>query len=47
MGVSTLGILGLPFGSLGTKYHLGADPVAKHIIYYKGEGGDFPKSGPW
>jgi hypothetical protein len=42
-GISTLGILRLPFGSPGTKWHLGADPVVKHIIYYKGEGGGFPQ----
>jgi hypothetical protein len=34
--VPTLGISGFPFGSLGTKWHLGDGPVAKHIIYYKG-----------
>jgi hypothetical protein len=22
-------------------------PVESHIVYYKGEGGGFPKSGPW
>jgi len=36
-----VGILGLPLGSPGTKKHLGVDPVAKHIVYYKGEGGGF------
>jgi hypothetical protein len=41
------GILGLPLGSHGTKWHLGVDPVARHIEYYKGEGGGFPKSGMW
>jgi hypothetical protein len=40
-GISTLGILGLPLGSLGTKCHLGAGPMARHIIYYKGEGVGF------
>jgi hypothetical protein len=45
--VPTLGILGLPFESPRTKWHLGADPNAKHKIYYKGEGGGFPKFGPW
>jgi hypothetical protein len=30
-------------GSPGTKCHLDACPVGKHIVYYKGEGGDFPK----
>jgi hypothetical protein len=41
--VPTLGILGLPLGSLGTKCHLGASFVAKHKVYYKGEGGGFPQ----
>jgi hypothetical protein len=27
----------------GTKYHLGASPVAIHKVYYKGEGGGFPQ----
>jgi hypothetical protein len=40
--VPTLGILGLPLGSLGTKWHLGVGPMARHIVYYKGEGGGFP-----
>jgi hypothetical protein len=26
---------------------LGAGPVARHRIYYKGEGGGFPKFGLW
>ncbi len=43
MGVPTLGILGLPFGSLGTKCHLDVGLVEKHKIYYKGEGGGFPQ----
>jgi hypothetical protein len=43
-----LGISELPLGSLGTKWHLGCGHVAKHRVYYKGEGGGFPpKSGPW
>jgi len=33
----------LPFGSLGTKWHLGAGLVAMHKVYYKGEGGGFPQ----
>jgi hypothetical protein len=40
-GVPTLGISGLPFGSPGTKWHLGAGHMAKHKVYYKGEGGGF------
>jgi len=40
-----LGILGLPFGSPGTKCHLDLDVnlVERHKVYYKGEGGDFPQ----
>jgi hypothetical protein len=30
-------------GSLGTKCHLDARPVASHGVYYKGEGGGFPQ----
>jgi hypothetical protein len=33
----------LPLGSPGTKWHLGVGPVAKHRVYYKGEGGGFPQ----
>jgi hypothetical protein len=29
------------FGTLGTKCHLDVDLVERHIVYYKGEGGDF------
>ncbi len=36
-------ILGLPFGSPGTKNHLGVAPVERHKVYYKGEGGSFPQ----
>jgi hypothetical protein len=45
--VLVLGILRLPLGSPGTKWHLGAGPMAMHIVYYKGEGGGFPKFGLW
>ncbi len=41
--VPTLGISRLPLGSPGTKCHLDAGPVAKHKVYYKGEGGGFPQ----
>jgi hypothetical protein len=34
-------------GSIETKWHLGVGPMAKHRIYYKREGGGFPKFGPW
>ncbi len=43
MGVPTLGISELPLGSLGTKFHLDVDPMARHRVYYKGEGGGFPQ----
>jgi len=32
-----------PIWESRTKWHLGASPVAKHKVYYKGEGGDFPQ----
>ncbi len=38
-----MGILRLPLGSLGTKCHLGVGPMARHKLYYKGEGGGFPQ----
>jgi hypothetical protein len=41
--VPTFGISGFPLGSLGTKSHLDARPVARHKEYYKGEGGGFPQ----
>jgi hypothetical protein len=31
------------FGSPKTKCHLGVRLVAKHKVYYKGEGGGFPQ----
>ncbi len=43
VGISILGISGLPLGSPRTKCHLGANPMARHKIYYKGEGGGFPQ----
>jgi hypothetical protein len=42
--VPTLGISEFWLGSLKTKWHLGASLMARHIIYYKGEGGGFPPS---
>jgi len=36
-------ILGLPLGSPRTKWHLGAGPVTRHRVCYKGEGGGFPQ----
>jgi hypothetical protein len=41
VGVPNVGISRLPLGSLETKWHLGASPMAMHTIYYKGEGGGF------
>jgi hypothetical protein len=41
-GVPTLGISGFPLESLWTKWHLGASPMARHKVHYKGEGGGFP-----
>jgi len=43
MGIPTLGISKLPFGSPGTKRHLDVGFVERHKIYYKGEGGGFPQ----
>ncbi len=43
MTITTLGISGLPLGSPGTKCHLDVGPMARHRIYYKGEGGGFPQ----
>ncbi len=41
--IPILRISGLPLGSLGAKCHLGASPMAKQRVYYKREGGGFPK----
>jgi hypothetical protein len=46
-GVPTLGNSRFPLGSPGTKCHLDDGPVASHKVYYKGEGGGFPKSRLW
>ncbi len=43
VGVPTLAISRLPFGSPKTKSHLDVGLVERHIIYYKGEGGGFPQ----
>jgi len=43
MGVPTLGISGFSLRSPETKWHLGATPMARHKVYYKGEGGGFPR----
>jgi hypothetical protein len=47
VGVPTLGISKLPFGSLGTKCHLDVGFTEGHRVYYKGESDGFPQSGPW
>jgi hypothetical protein len=39
--VPILGILKFLLRSPGIKWHLGVGPMARHIIYYKGEGGGF------
>jgi hypothetical protein len=41
--VPTLGISRLPLGSPKTKCHLDVGHVARHRVYYKGEGGGFPQ----
>ncbi len=41
--VSVVEISGLSFGNPETKCHLSGSPVAKHKVYYKGEGGGFPQ----
>jgi hypothetical protein len=43
VGTPVVGILGLSLGSPRTKWHLGAGPMARHKVYYKGEGGGFPQ----
>jgi hypothetical protein len=43
IGVPTLAISGLPFGSPKTKCHLDVGLMERHKAYYKGEGGDFPQ----
>jgi len=43
MGIPTLGILGVPFGSPKTKCHLDVGLMERQRVYYKGEGGGFPQ----
>jgi hypothetical protein len=43
VGVPTLGISRLPFGSPKTKCHLDVGLVERYKVYYKGEGGGFPQ----
>ncbi len=47
VGVPTWAISGFPLGSPGTKSHLDVGPMERCRVYYKGEGGGFPKSGSW
>jgi hypothetical protein len=46
-GVLVVRISRFPLGNPKTKCHLDVGFVERHKIYYKGEGGGFPKSGPW
>jgi len=46
-GVPVGGISGLPLESPGKKSHLDVAFVESCRVYYKGEGGGFPKFGPW
>jgi hypothetical protein len=43
VGVSTLGILRLPFGSPRTKCHLDVGFGERYKVYYKGKGGGSPQ----
>ncbi len=43
VGVPTMAILGLPFGSPETKSHLDVSIVERHNVYYIEEGGGFPR----
>jgi len=47
VGVPTLAISRLTFGSPKTKCHLDVGLMERHKVYYKGGGGGFPKFGPW
>jgi len=42
-GIPILGILRIPLGRSETKCNLDASHVARHKVYYKGEGGGFPQ----
>ncbi len=43
VGVPIMGISGFPLGSPWIKCHLDVGLVARHKVYYKGDGGDFPQ----
>jgi len=42
-GIPISGISGLSFESPEIKCHLAVSPMARHKVYYKGEGGGFPQ----
>jgi hypothetical protein len=42
-GVPVVRISGVPFESLETKSHLDVAPMERCRVYYKGEGGGFPR----
>jgi hypothetical protein len=46
-GVPFGAIPGILRGSPGKNSHLDVGSVESHRVYYKGEGGGFPKSGLW
>jgi hypothetical protein len=46
-GVLVVGISRLLLGSPGIKSHLDVAPMERRKLYYKGEGGGFPKFGSW
>jgi hypothetical protein len=46
-GVLAVGISRLLLGSPGIKSHLDVAPMERRKLYYKGEGGGFPKFGSW
>jgi len=45
--VPTLGISGIPLGSLRTNWHLVIGPMARHRVYYMGKVAVSPKSELW
>ncbi len=47
VGVPSLGNFGTPTWESQDKMPLDVALVERHGVYYKGEGGGFPKSGPW
>jgi hypothetical protein len=43
VGIQTVAVLGLFFGSHGTKKHSDVGAARRHKEYYMGEGGGFPR----